>query len=367
MPFTYYRPITVDHTKVTADQTDFPMLVSTTDNDFRSVGNGGKVQHASAHDLCFFADAGLSTALHWEIERYNPTTGEVIAWVKIPSLSSSVDTVIWVAYGDSGISTFQSTASSVWDSNFKGVWHLAETSGTTSPDSTSGANTGAKTSSNEPNPSAGKTGGGQDFDGANDVVTVADSASLDTLTAAYTMSLWFNLDAWNDGIYGLHRLIQKTSSGFDGWVYSLNHNYAGLGTSNFFFSNSSIKSSDSDIVSPGAWLFATVTWDGTTLRFYVNGSAAGTAATAAITVNNDEMLFGNSYSGGSHFFNGKMDEVRLSNAARASDWISTEYANQNAPGTFYALGSEISIASGHPFAARLSTVPFLGGSRARAF
>ena len=39
-------------------------------------------------------------------------------------------------------------------------------------------------------------------------------------------------------------------------------------------------------------------------------------------------------------FYGSMDEVHLSNVTRSGNWISTEYNNQSAPGTFSTLGSE---------------------------
>jgi outer membrane protein assembly factor BamB len=38
------------------------------------------------------------------------------------------------------------------------------------------------------------------------------------------------------------------------------------------------------------------------------------------------------------YFTGQIDEVRVSNIARAVDWIQTEHNNQSSPGTFYAVG-----------------------------
>jgi hypothetical protein len=43
-------------------------------------------------------------------------------------------------------------------------------------------------------------------------------------------------------------------------------------------------------------------------------------------------------------WNGLIDEVRISNVARSADWVTTEYNNQNAPGSFITLGTEISSA-----------------------
>ena len=42
----------------------------------------------------------------------------------------------------------------------------------------------------------------------------------------------------------------------------------------------------------------------------------------------------------SFLFNGKIDEVRISNIARSGDWIKTEYTNMYTPWNFYYVGSE---------------------------
>jgi len=52
------------------------------------------------------------------MERYVSTTGEVIAWVKLPSLSGTTDTSIYMYYGNSGASD-QSSATTAWDTNTK--------------------------------------------------------------------------------------------------------------------------------------------------------------------------------------------------------------------------------------------------------
>ncbi len=48
-----------------------------------------------------------------------------------------------------------------------------------------------------------------------------------------------------------------------------------------------------------------------------------------------------------NYLNGAIDEVRVSNIARSSDWISAEYKNQSNPSAFYAIGSEQSSTVGN--------------------
>jgi hypothetical protein len=40
--------------------------------------------------------------------------------------------------------------------------------------------------------------------------------------------------------------------------------------------------------------------------------------------------------------NGILDEVRIAPAVMSANWIATEYANQNSPSTFYAIGAQTS-------------------------
>ena len=44
--------------------------------------------------------------------------------------------------------------------------------------------------------------------------------------------------------------------------------------------------------------------------------------------------------GTAQFWNGTIDEVRISSSARSADWIAAEYNNQSSPSTFYNFGAE---------------------------
>jgi hypothetical protein len=74
----------------------------------------------------------------------------------------------------------------------------------------------------------------------------------------------------------------------------------------------------------------------------MNGAQVSTAArTGTVSDNNSIVTIGNHDDGvNNRYWNGMIDEVRLSNVARSADWIATDYANQNAPSTFHTLGAE---------------------------
>ena len=119
------------NSEISSDLSNFPVLVSVTDSDFI------KATESDGTDIIFTANDGTTRLAH-EIERYNTSTGEVIAWVKIPTLSASTGTDIYIYY--KGV--VEIDASSVWDDNYRLVYHLNQTSTGTVDEFTDVSDTG---------------------------------------------------------------------------------------------------------------------------------------------------------------------------------------------------------------------------------
>jgi hypothetical protein len=69
---------------------NFPVLVSVTDANLKSLGNGGNVGKNDGTDILFTASDGATKLAH-EIESYNAGTGQLIAWVSVPTVSPTAD------------------------------------------------------------------------------------------------------------------------------------------------------------------------------------------------------------------------------------------------------------------------------------
>ena len=129
-----------------------------------------------SYDIIFKTSGG--TQLDHEVEYWSATTGKLIAWVRIPTLDYNDDTVIYMYYGNSAITSSQEDAAGVWDSNYVAVWHLKESGDGTADeytDSTSYGNHGqggGGTSGYVPGQWAGTEiiNGAQDFDGTDDYI-----------------------------------------------------------------------------------------------------------------------------------------------------------------------------------------------------
>ncbi len=112
----YRKQLTINSSQVSADLTDFPVLISITDPDLRERAQAGG-------DDILFTSADRITKLDHEIEKFDVSTGELVAWVRIPSLSSSVDTEIFMYYGSNSVG-YQENVIGVWETNYLGIWHF---------------------------------------------------------------------------------------------------------------------------------------------------------------------------------------------------------------------------------------------------
>ena len=113
----YRIKITIDHTMIfNVDQKDFPVLVALQNQSLRSTENGGHVHDNDGADIFFTLDDGKTVISH-ELSSYDPEKGILDAWIRIPHLSCSENTVINLFYGGTG-SGIKRPPERVWDSQY---------------------------------------------------------------------------------------------------------------------------------------------------------------------------------------------------------------------------------------------------------
>ena len=331
----YRRKVTIDYTKVTGDQTNFPILVSV---------SGLSNVNANGSDVRFRTLAGVELAR--EIESYS--AGTLVAWVKIPLLSSTVNTDIWMYYGNSlatepaANSAYGSQA--VWSNGYAGVWHLKETG--TNPqvlDSTANAN---NSTAQTWTPTTGKIGGGGSFNGSSNKLSLGSSSTLDFGSGDFSISGWFRSSV---GAGNRVLLSKQTANGAAYWVYFNQQGWpwgyiSSGGTTYYQRGNNSSKAD-------GLWHHFVVVRQGSAITVAsVDGVNATTVQSSGTVTNVNTaggvLKMGTSPAESSNdFFNGTLDATRIANVARSAGWWATEYANQNSPSTFHALGSEEVVGS----------------------
>ena len=111
MPFPYgwgrRCKLTIDHLEVSENQSNFPWLLHhdnlpsemfDADGLHPALNGGGDVRFSSDR----YGYNRLSIEVKTFITDNNPDNGVAEIWVKIPSVSTSIDTDIWVWYNKSG-------------------------------------------------------------------------------------------------------------------------------------------------------------------------------------------------------------------------------------------------------------------------
>lgn len=334
----YGSPISVNSGQVPSTQTDFPMLVSYVDDRFKTVANGGHVAGSNGYDIRPYSDAGLSSPLTYELERYNGSTGEIIMWVKVPSLSSST-TPIYLGYGDATLTTDGSSAAT-WSNSFRGVYHLAD--GTSlNVNSSTGSNNGT-------NHSATATSG--QVDGAASLASSGPQyidlgTGVMTGLSAVTVSAWVNATSFPGGSSGNYDIISSTDDVSAGGHY-LNFSVKTNGKLACYVAvpggtNVNYDGTGTNTLSTATWYHVAATYNSTAgLVGYVNGSVDKSVSPNGVFNSAGISTYIGQYVIGSLPWNGTIDEVRYSSVARSADWITTEYNNQSAPSTFATLGTE---------------------------
>ena len=336
--YSYRSAITIDHTKVpNTDQTNFPVLISGTDANLATTGNGGLVTSSSGYDIIFTSDAAGSTELPFERESYNASTGSVVYWVQVPTLSHSVDTIVYMFFGNSSVTTDQSNKTGVWDSNYKGVWHFNQTpSGSGSiKDSTSNGFDGTPASSGISLSSGGITGSALSFSGTSLSNNVSMSSSLPG-GAPLTASIWIKTSGLNGS--SASGIMDKGSYPNDGWDIADNGQYSSVVMFRPLPNVNAAVNIPRSTVNTGTWHYLVGTVDSANnIKFYLDGSLYGSTSTATVTADTSDPLTIGSFAGNAG--GGLLTEARVSNSARPADWIAAEYNNQNSPSTFYGIGS----------------------------
>ncbi len=350
------RSITIDHTKVpNTDQSNFPVLISGTFSYLATTANGGNVTNANGFNIIFTSDAAGTSTLAFEQESYNGSTGAANYWVKVPTVSHTTDTVIYLFYGNASVTTDQSNKTGVWDSNYVLVSHLSNNAANTAvTDSTSNANNLTNQSNTNNKTAAGAIGGSLAYNGSSDYSSISNNTSLNIQSSTITLELW--VKPTNSTPASSERLLVKeVPSDADPYMrYGL---WRVNGSSQVAFGVStggsgSLTSVTGGSLLAGGWTHIVGIYDGSSIKLFANGSQVSSSSeTGNIASSTTPFVIGSDTEISSEYFNGVLDEARISNSARSADWVATEYNNQSTPSAFYTIGTD---ASGGPNLTSLS-------------
>jgi hypothetical protein len=316
--WTYRRELTIDSSLVDDALTDFPVLVKLDSAffDFSDAKTNGE-------DVRFTSSDG-TTQLKYEIESWDSTGGKAEIWVKIPSVSSTTDTDFYMYYGNSGASDAQDPTN-VWDSNYKMIQHLEETSGTVT-DSTSNGNDGTAYNGTTQG-ATGKIDGASEFDGVDDCIGVPHDNSLNLGTSDFTISVWVKYP--DTPTNSDSDILRKGNTG-DTPPNNYKLELAGGKIAGNLYDGGNSHVETTGTYDDDNWHFVVFLRETGTIYLYVDGTQDGSASDSGRDVSNTATMgIGSKNSLNDDHFDGIIDEVRISNTARSEAWIEACYSSMN--------------------------------------
>jgi len=337
----YRVKITIDHTKISAGLTDFPILVhlstaSGINDDDISFIFDELASDANRKKIAVTKDDAV-TQCYVEIEKWDDANEKASLWVKVPAVSQTEDTILYLYFDSTKADnttyvgdTDSTPAENVWDSFFKAVYHMAG-SGTTIKDSTSNNNDLTKKAASEPAEiTTGKIGNAQDYDGVNDWAEKADNASL-RISGSFTLEVLINMDKTPINQIDWARVVGKERSNVpNGENYYLqfpNTNAMYVGYKNTSLVYQELYSSGFTF-NTGVWYYLAGILDASIprLHFRINEAENVQANKAGTPVYNvaSPLIVGGENTG-SFTSDAKIDEVRVSATRRSDAWCKASY------------------------------------------
>ena len=318
-----FKKLTVKTGQVTGTHSNFPTLVQPS-----LITGLGSITLAEAQSARFYSDVGKTTELAREV------VGLDEIHVKVTSMEALAE--IWMDYD--GIRADYAVGdtygrNAVW-SDYTAIHHLNDTN-----DSTSNAYNLTNTNSIAFN--AAKIGNGGDAGATNTNKRLINTGNLGITGGNISMSVWVKMNT-EIATNGFVNFLDKSSATHNVHYRFIYQGSGGVRRVAFQRLRQNIAANQANYnITLGTSNFHKLdfTYDGSTVRGYIDGVQVATVASS-----------GNGGSGGANGYTlfaektpssfsvhaaAKLDEARITTAVRSANWITTEYNNQNANGSFW--------------------------------
>jgi hypothetical protein len=306
MPITLagYTPPTVAETL-----TNFPVLVVLS-NTPSGAGFDYNDFLAPPYGDLRFSSASNGTPLNYEVETWN-TNGNSFVWVQVPAVTDAT-TQIWAFWGKSANLPVTATNGATWSNAYLGVWHMATN---TSAMIDSSTNRRGSSISGTMAIAPGMAGNACDF---TPTAYLQASNNFSTLSGAYTISAWVNMDANGSNEMAILGCYSATNAGF----------YLPLtnATRKLAFYNTAWRTSGTTLPA-AAWKQVAYTRNDTNGFFFLDGVPVAKITNALPCAAGTTLRIGTAGSAYNIPFDGRIDEVQISAVDRSSNWMSAAYQN----------------------------------------
>jgi len=328
-----------DGAALTENQYNFPILVRLDNSnfDFTSVTDSGKnMLFTNRHN----------NPLSYEIELWDRVSGNATLWVKVDTVLANNAEQNITLYWSNEFADNSALNSGVFDtaSGYQGIWHLSDGLGDSISDACENNFKGVAYGMDNNSVIDGIIGKCRQFNGSSGYVLFPRTAGGKLNFASdsrYTISAWVYVNS-PDSLS--HVVLSKGNNQYFLWYTSM-HKSSTLWEFTEYHAGTGWDLSTA-IVTGGEWFYLAGVRNGTSQRLYVNGVCVdSTGFQNSATWPRDESfditigrfmqavtspLDSNSYC----YFNGKIDEVRISNRVLTPDCIKLCYKNQKSDNNF---------------------------------
>jgi len=274
----------------------------------------------------YTAVSGSDTQCYVEVDYWPTSSGfkNGTLWAKIPTISSGTDLDLYLYYDKNASNNSyighvgEYAAQQVWDSGFLAVYHL--NSNNVIKDSTNNSKDGTAHNFEFDDIRSSITSKAVEFDGSNNYITIPedmiDNQSQLTIEAACSI----------DVLNSQQTIISDGAHWWDD--VSLRF---GLNNSNKIFGevvqNTSIHTSVqtvNQVQNKVNYVFGYNFYASNYLKIYINGEVSASGSTSVNYIKNEDNLLcigRRNYGGGDQYFDGIIDELRISNTSRSDAWL----------------------------------------------
>lgn len=318
--YRYRKLITIDRSKIENDPTSFNqwinhhVLLQLEHADLRYENDAfePKISHPQGLDISFALPASSQTALKFQLESYDAAHGKVACWIQIPSLvtkSGRTSTSVYMYYGSTNYHNPLAPATqAMWNAMYPYANHFNE---------------GAE----------GVIGTAASFNGNRRML-------INTrVPITFTFTAWIKLNTTNQE----QMIIANDTAGRGGFQLKINNEGKPVITT--YNAGGARTLVGTTILQANEWYLLSLYYDrGRISEFLVNGALAGNFTTTITMAPGGQMVIGSSKQQ-DQYFNGFMDELRISELPITRPWFLTEYNMiKNPGGVFTGAAEEVNMA-----------------------
>jgi hypothetical protein len=355
----YKAKLTIDSTKVGSDLTDYPVLIHT-DTLMQISGifdsDGSTPALSGGGDIRFSSDAAGSTQLPCEVVSFvtdtNPASGICELYTKLSTISSSSDTDFYIWWGKTGETQPARDSTygleNVWTNGYYAVLHLDEAQSTTSENYKDSSPSGFHGTGVNGAPARNENGGiGRYYTKYNE--TTNPGIELQhypylSHTANFTVEVLFRRDKTTATGSTYDRIMSRGSDDLD---MALNYSNGDLqaitnGDTTWRTFGSNVRIPNTDTTD---WHHLVLLTSGTELSLYNDKTgASNNPISNTMTVSDSNFGIGFKQAGYQEAIDGSIDEFRLSDGHRSTDWLDATHDNMSDPSGFVSADTILSVA-----------------------